>query len=330
MRPKIIPPTALLLVCLAGWRWAVTADPRREPLDPAGWGSDHVGQGLPEFIESGECLFCHRHDVGRSWSLDRHALTLHDALPELPAMRALAGDPEAAALAPEVKHLLGDGRANRFARRSERYGRLDLLSVRAHRGRGDRWRLTDSGDPHWDTEKFNARCAGCHATAVDPETQAFSLPSLDCFVCHGDAPVEHANDPTRMPLAKKRGDPPRVVTAICAQCHVRFGRSRSSGRPFPNNFVAGDNLFRDFEIDWAKADDPEVNPADRHVLANVRDVVVRGDESLTCLSCHSVHGHSTQRHRQLAEHASCAICHPPGEPKSKHRVYEVHSELCEY
>lgn len=321
------------VVLLAGAfaaQFAATADPPAKELDPAAWGSDHVGQELPEFVESGECLFCHRHDVGRGWSLDRHALTLHDAQADDPAMQALAAHPDAAQAAGEVKHLLGDGHANRYARRSDRYGHLDLLSATAHKGRGDRWRLTGAENAHWDTEKFNARCVGCHATAVDPQTHAFSLPSLDCFVCHGDAPVEHANEPELMPLSKKRNDPPRVVTSICAQCHVRFGQSRSSGRPFPNNFVAGDNLFRDFDVDWSKADDPHVNPGDRHILANVRDVALRGDESLTCLSCHSLHGQSTDRHRKLPEHASCAICHPPGEPKSKHAVYEVHSDLCEY
>ena len=42
-----------------------------------------------------------------------------------------------------------------------------------------------------------------------------------------------------------------MVTSICAQCHVRTGKSRSTGLPYPNNFVAGDNLFRDFQVDFS-------------------------------------------------------------------------------
>src|SRR5690606_27231872 len=99
------------------------------------------------------------------------------------------------------------------------------------------------------------------ATGVDPQTTAFTAVPIDCFSCHGDAPLEHSNDASLMPLAKARHDPPEVVIGICAQCHVRFGKSRATGRPYPANFVAGDNLFKDFEIDWDRADDPQVNPA---------------------------------------------------------------------
>ena len=41
-------------------------------LDPAGWGSDHVGQPVPEYVDGNECLFCHRNDVGVTWSDNRH------------------------------------------------------------------------------------------------------------------------------------------------------------------------------------------------------------------------------------------------------------------
>ena len=133
-----------------------------------------------------------------------------------------------------------------------------------------------------------------------------------------------------MTLAEARHDPPEVVTSICASCHVRFGESKSSGRPYPNNFVPGDNLFRDYQYDFDLADEEGINPSDRHVLANVRDVVVYGKEAMTCLSCHDVHGNSTKRHAELPDSAYCAICHEPGEPKTKHKTYDVHSERCRY
>ena len=52
-----------------------------------------------------------------------------------------------------------------------------------------------------------------------------------------------------------RRDDVRAITSICAQCHVRFGKSRSTGLPYANNFIAGDNLFQDFAADFAKVDD---------------------------------------------------------------------------
>jgi len=298
-------------------------------LDPADWGSDHVGEPVPEFVESGECLFCHRHEVGASWAKNRHQTTIHDASPTAPAMEALQ-DSKAADVADEVELLLGDGHAHRFLRRSQDYGKLDLLSVIATSRRGRRFRIEHADNPHWDREKFAQQCAGCHATGVDPESGAFALPSLDCFVCHGDGPLEHSNDAKLMPLAETREDPPRVVISICAQCHLRGGRSKATGRPYPTNFVAGDNLFRDFEFDFDLADDPTVNPGDRHVIDNVRQVVIEGRTDMTCLSCHDVHIQSSRRHRDLKDEHYCTHCHEAGKPKREFIRYEVHSDVCEY
>ncbi len=245
-------------------------------------------------------------------------------------MPALKANPATKPLADEVQLLMGDTRANRFLKRSAEYGKLDLLSTGASLSRTGRARLEHVENPTWNANIFAAECAGCHATAIDPETHAFAAPSLDCFTCHGDAPPEHANDPKLMPLAKKRKDSAAVVTSICAQCHVRFGKSKSTGLPYPNNFVAGDNLFRDFEVDLALADDATINPADRHVLDNVRDVVLYGRESMTCLSCHNVHTGSTKAHRDVPDQKYCLHCHEAGKSKKEHIPYEVHSKRCQY
>ena len=133
-----------------------------------------------------------------------------------------------------------------------------------------------------------------------------------------------------MPLAKARQDTPAAITSICASCHVRFGKSKASGLPYPTNFVAGDNLFKDFQVDFAQADNAKLNPADRHVLDNVREVVVNGREATTCLSCHDVHAGSSKRHRDLPVTQYCAHCHDAAQPIKGHKTYDVHSERCEY
>ena len=304
-------------------------------LDPTAWGDDHVGEPLPEFVESGECLFCHRREVGSSWARNRHQRTIRDATPAEPALAALRKDRSAASLADEVELILGDRRANRFLKRSAQYGKLDMLSVVAHSRRGRRFRVRqvpdDDKPPRWlGVEHFAQNCAGCHATGVDPQTAAFALPSLDCFVCHGDSPLEHANDSREMILSRARHDPPRVVISICAQCHLRGGRSKATGRPYPTNFVPGDNLFRDFVFDFSLADSPDVNPGDRHVIDNVRQVVLNGRQDMTCLSCHDVHRQDTRRHRKLKEERYCGHCHAPGKPLREPIRYEVHSPVCQY
>src|SRR5260221_189539 len=88
---------------------------------------------------------------------------------------------------------------------------------------------------------------------------------------HVGKALPQTGDSGLMLLSKKRADGPEVITSICAQCHLRGGKSGSTGLPYPNQFVAGDNLFRDFRVDFAKADDPTVNDADRHVYRKVRD-----------------------------------------------------------
>lgn len=333
-----LPSTALALVAVA-LLWNCTGGPARstaagpaEParLDPAAWGADHVGQEIPMYMESGECLFCHRDQVGTSWQTNKHNRTIRDADPAEPAMQTLLADPRTKAIAAEVKLLMGDTRAQRFLRRSPAYGKLELLSVEAAFGRGRRARLDHADMPKWDTETFAEKCAGCHTTAYDSEAKAFAAVSLDCYTCHGDAPAEHANDPKLMALAKARKDSPAAVTSICASCHVRFGKSRSTGLPFPNNFVAGDNLFKDFEVDFAQADNEKLNPADRHVMQNVRDVVLYGREQTTCLTCHDVHTGSTKRHFELSFNESCTLCHANNQPVKGHKNYEVHSERCGY
>jgi hypothetical protein len=305
------------------------ADPPKK-LDPAAWGMDHVGQELPEYMESGECLFCHREQVGKTWPRNKHNRTIREAEATEPAMQALAANEATKGVAAECTLLMGDTRAAKFLRRSKDYGKLEVLSTDATISRTKRAKLEHTENPHWDTEVFAKECAGCHTTAVDPETHAFAAVALDCFTCHGDAPAEHANDGRLMPLAKKRKDSAAVVISICASCHVRFGKSKASGLPYPTNFVAGDNLFRDFQVDFALADDEKINPGDRHVLDNIRDVVVNGNEKMTCLNCHDVHNNNSKKHRDVPDQKYCLHCHEAGKPKTEFIKYDVHSERCRY
>ena len=122
-----------------------------------------------------------------------------------------------------------------------------------------------------------------------------------------------------------------MVTSICASCHVRFGKSKSSGPALsrPTSWRAT-ICSRTFRSTSTLADDPKLNPADRHVLENIRDVVVYGNETMTCLSCHDVHTGSTKKHRDVPVVQSCLQCHEAGKPIKGHKTYEVHSERCQY
>ncbi len=297
---------------------------------PAAWGSDHVGQELPEYVTGELCLFCHREKIGPSWTKNRHNLTIRDVDAGSAAIHALNESP-AKSFAEKIKYVMGNKYVHLFLKPSLDYGHLEMLSVEwSPPGENTQGRLNHLEQPHWDGKSFAISCAGCHTTAVDSKTQSFSALSLDCYACHGNVAVEHPNKPELAHLSSRRKDSAAVITSICAQCHVRTGQSKSTGLPYPNTFVAGDNLFRDFKADFSDAVIANLSIADRHVMENIRDVVIHGKESMTCLSCHDIHGQSTKKHRQLSRTDYCMHCHNPTGPMIEVKPFSSHSKTCGY
>jgi hypothetical protein len=324
-------PTAASVRSTDAQEKSATPAPAQQPkkLDPAGWGGNHVGKPVPEFIHGDECLFCHRYTTGTTWQQNAHGVTVRQTedAPELVAV--LKSQPKLGAVAGEVEYFLGSRHHLRFMKK-DGYGKFDLLNTQATLNaehKATAWEALEK--PTWDKEKFANRCAGCHTTGVDTATKTFSQFGHDCYVCHGSVDLNHGNDTSLILLSKKRRNDAKVITSLCAQCHLRESQSRSTGLPYPNNFVAGDNLFQDLVVNWAKADDEKLNPGDRHVWRNVRDVVVNGDESITCLSCHQIHNNTSIRHRRILRAPICSECHAADSFKNP-KQYAVHSGLCEY
>jgi predicted adenine nucleotide alpha hydrolase (AANH) superfamily ATPase len=297
--------------------------------DPAAWGSNHVGKPIPEFVHGDECLFCHRNTVGATWQRNAHGVDVRqrEDAPELQPL--VRNQPSLSGVANEIEYFLGSRNRVRFLKKAG-YGKFALLNTQAALSSAnsvEKW--VDADKVSWDKERFGNRCAGCHATGIDSTAKTFAAFGLDCYACHGDATLDHTKDTSLMWLSKKRRDDARAITSICAQCHLRFGKSRSTGLPYPNTFIAGDNLFQDFEVDLARADDDALNPGDRHIFQNVRDVVLRGQTVTTCLTCHEIHANSTAKHSALSRGPICVDCHGVKfSPEVK--TYVAHSPLCEY
>lgn len=325
-------------------RLASRAEEPRPIGDPAAWGSDHVGRPFPDFVSGDECLFCHR-KIGPTWPQNPHQLTVRPATPDDPAVQAL----RRFALAQEERgggsqedvtphFLLGSRRRMRFLRRTKRYGILEMLTA-GHTPPKDVPQPQAGGKktppaplsarrskhPHgfsptarlmWEADVFAARCAGCHATAADAKTGAFAAVSHDCFVCHGNAELAHSRDKRRVFLSTTNR-PPRVVGSICGQCHLRGGKSRSTGKPYANTFVAGDNLFRDYRVDWSDRAIAKLPTREQHIYLNAREVATSktvGSKAarVDCLSCHRVHARSTRPHKRLPQTRLCLTCHRAG------------------
>ncbi|MFP6873151.1 MAG: multiheme c-type cytochrome [Verrucomicrobiales bacterium] len=321
------PVLALALACAAsvilGISISADGQPQGKLLNPAAWGSDHVESPVPDYTTGGECLFCHRREIGSQWAKNRHHLTI----------RPLTEEPEviqdaAAPLKVAPRFVLGGEKLIRFLRRSSTYGKLDL-----HPHAYNPATRETSGEPKaaWQPNDFGRNCAGCHTTGVDPKTHAFSSLSIDCFSCHGEADLKHTADSSLMLLSAKRKEAARVTVSICAQCHIRSGRSRSSGLPYASNFVPGDNLFRDLKVSFADEAMAALSPVDRHILENVRDVVRFGNNSVSCLTCHQVHRPSADRHQRLPKtSAICANCHESRNGEWTTKDFKAHSATCRY
>lgn len=296
------------IVTVAGLLATVTS---AQPADSSStrdlkaWGKDYAGQELPMYVTGDECLFCHRKEIGQQWQNNRHQLTMRRIADDKMALDILGQSRVSETLRNESEFVLGHTNQWRLLKRSRAYGKLDILntSIRPSHPSQD-----DASDTHWNTVFFATDCAGCHTTAYESRSMTFGATSIDCYSCHGDVDLNHTTDASKILLARNRKDPARVVVSICGSCHLRTGRSKSTGRLFPNNFVPGDNLFHDFEVNLSQRAIDQASPMDRHVLANVRDVVVNGSE-VSCVSCHIVHSEQTFKHRRVKQTEQCWTCH---------------------
>jgi len=260
-------PFVLLCIALCVWSVAQAADARQ----------DHVGLPLPEYTTGEECLFCHRNDVGPAWLQTSHAWTTRPA-GQPPVVEKLPSD---------ATHVIGGVNAY-MALKQVAYGRVALHSAK---------------DNTWQSGVFEQRCAGCHTTGVDPTTLRYSTPGLDCVVCHGLVAPEHSSNGALAWLGKKHTGSARRKEAICAQCHLRGGQSRSTKRPYPNNFVAGDDLFADFQVDFSQTATLDKN--DTHSYVKTR-AVLSGESNRTCMDCHKIHVPPSHRQRDPQLHS--AVC----------------------
>src|SRR5262245_47983469 len=260
----------------------------------AGERHDHVGKPLPDYMTGDQCLFCHRNVVGPTWEQEPHAWTI----------RPVGIPPAVGQLPPDATHIIG-GPQHFRALKLIGYGKFAVLGA---------------DGKTWQPEVFATQYAGCHPTGVDPKSHAFSAFAFDCYACHGDLSTDHTTKPEIAWLGTKRPRQPKEIVAICGSCHLRGGRSASTGLPYPDNFVAGDDLFADFKVDLQREYDSHMNPADRHVYTYTRNVLGRGS-TRTCLECHRGHGRSDLKREY------CIDCE---ERPASAKAARLRSETCQY
>ena len=219
-------------------------------------------QAIADYPTGDSCLFCHRNEIGSTWLDNSHAWTVRPV-----------GEPPAVSPVPaDATHVIGKDHFRPLKQNG--YGKFALHTL---------------GGTAWQTDVFEKQCAGCHTTAVNPQTGEFSSIGLDCYSCHGNVPEDHATKKGTALLSRTRSNADKEVIAICGSCHLRGGRSKTSGRPHPHAYVAGDDLFKDFEVDLKRDSKAQIDSSDSHVYLKTRAVMQGGSEK-SCVDCHRIHG----------------------------------------
>jgi hypothetical protein len=247
----------------------IVSEPRAQQ-DPA---------SLADYPTGDSCLFCHRNEIGATWLINSHAWTIRPA-GEPPAVAGLPAD---------ATHVIGKDRHR--ALKQNGYGKFALRSL---------------GGATWQTNVFEKQCVGCHTTAVNPQTGEFSSIALDCYSCHGNVPEDHATRKGVALLSKTRPAAAREATSICGSCHLRGGRSKTTGKPYPHAYVAGDDLFKDFQVDLQLDRKTSIDSSDSHVYLKTR-AVLEGGSDKSCVDCHRIHGPPEAKEPDRKRFS--AVCH---------------------
>lgn len=330
-----------------------------------------------DYVGESECSSCHR-DYSRTHGDSRHALTLQDTsrtqdgvvadftlneevrqvqFPEEDAPRAFTAD--------DIAFAVGSGRyIQRYLYEIDR-GEYAVFPAE--------WNVTEQvWQPYTLAENWpdaaydwNANCAGCHTTGLNPERGRWEDDGVQCESCHGPGSVhlEVVDDVGRSPdeeeLAQIRAS---IIVSpdpqLCGQCHGQ-GTEPSEGRPYPVEYRPGGVLVNDETFAlvapddtahwWAsghgKSQNMQYNEwlVSDHASALV-SVLNSDDADETCLSCHSADYAWTQRLIESAEEGqqpepatlntaqygvTCASCHEVhGEGEYEYLLTDEPYSLC--
>ncbi|HET9447730.1 MAG TPA: hypothetical protein VFO35_15800, partial [Steroidobacteraceae bacterium] len=106
--------------------------------------------------------------------------------------------------------------------------------------------------------------------------------------------------------SRTRPNADNEVISVCGSCHLRGGRSKTSGRPYPHAFIAGDDLFQDFRVDLKLDRKAQLDSSDSHVYLKTRAVMAGGSDK-SCVDCHRIHGRPEPKRRDGKRFSE--ICH---------------------
>lgn len=108
---------AILVFAGASMSQITAAQEKPVQLDPAAWGSNHIGKPVPDFVTSGECLFCHRNTIGPTWQKNAHGTTVQQRNDAPQWENIFQGQTKLVPLAKEIEFFLGSRHHLRFLKK---------------------------------------------------------------------------------------------------------------------------------------------------------------------------------------------------------------------
>jgi len=175
-------------------------------------------------------------------------------------------------------------------------------------------------DPEPDFSRpVSAECVECHAGHPRPvkdtrnrfETPAFSVETISCDRCHGDA-AAHLQRPTRQNIVNPQRLPPRARDSICEQCHLS-GEARvlNPERQF-GDFQPGHELEEVFSVYVRDSSDISLSKGSIKVISHVEQLALsvcarKSAGKLWCGTCHNPHEQPENPAKYYRER--CLGCH---------------------
>lgn len=173
------------------------------------------------------------------------------------------------------------------------------------------------------------KCAGCHATGVDPVKKTFKEPGIGCEACHGPG-SNHAKAIPGFEIATIV-NPVRLTTSaeaqICGSCHTA-GRDKSGQYTYPVGYmtargVANLRLFFDSvnqkdnpDMFWPSGDSKAYH---QQYLDWQRSEHAK--TGVSCTNCHTIHLGKTTFQTKLVGDNLCKSCHSTMGYRSAHRIH---------
>jgi predicted CXXCH cytochrome family protein len=331
--------TALLLVLSAATRVR-----SQTAVRPNAQARAAVGSPQASYVGSQTCQRCHASTYER-WSKTRMANVVRD-----PRQHPEAVTPDFSKPDPLLTFKLDDVALVYGSKWKQRYFRKvgnDYFPLPAQWDVTHKiWRAyfvqpnTDWWVPFYPAD--NARrptgplCDGCHSVNYNVQTKAVTEWNVGCEKCHGPG-SEHVRQPTVANIVNPAKLDFVRANDTCIQCH-------SQGQPLKNpiagqyydwpvGFNQGGDLKDYWRLEEHKLGDltfthfPDGTGHKNRMQGNdfVQSLMYR--RSVTCFSCHDVHG--TANNADLIRPASslCTTCHGPTSPNGPHTpTIEAHTQ----